>query len=67
MSNKDIDRFKEIRSHINMATLSEEEKSNSMKHIEEWYAEDKAFGTLYQKLAEVSPKVEALLQELGLI
>jgi len=67
MSNKDIERFKEIRGHIESSGLPEEEKSNSLKHIEEWYAEDQAFGTLYQQLAEISPKVEALLQELGLI
>ncbi len=67
MSNKDIERFKEIRGHIEGSTLPEEEKSNTLKHIEEWYAEDQAFGTLYQQLAEISPKVEALLQELGLI
>ena len=68
MSNRDIERFKEIRGHIESSSkLTEEEKSNTLKHIEEWYAEDQAFGTLYQQLAEISPKVEALLQELGLI
>ncbi len=67
MSNKDIKRFQEIRSHIDKLELSEEEKSNSYKHIEEWYAEDKAFGTLYQELASISPKIEALFQEMGLI
>jgi len=67
MSNKDIQRFQEIRSHIDKLSLSEEEKSNSYKRIEEWYAEDKAFGTLYQELASISPKIEALFQEMGLI
>jgi len=67
MSNQDIKRFQEIRSQIDKLALSEEEKSNSYKHIEEWYAQDKAFGTLYQELASISPKIEALFQEMGLI
>ena len=67
MSNKDIKRFQEIRSHIDTLELSKEEKTNSYKHIEEWYAQDKAFGTIYQDLAAISPKIEALFQEMGLI
>jgi hypothetical protein len=67
MSNKDIQRFQEIRTHIDKLPLSEEEKSNSYKHIEEWYAQDKAFGAIYQELANISPKIEALFQEMGLI
>ena len=47
--------------------LSQEEKSNTIKRIEEWYAEDKAFGALMAELAKISPKVEAILVELGLI
>ena len=67
MSNKKTEELEKIRNHIEMSSLSEEEKSNSFKHIEEWYAEDKAFGTLYEKLAEISPAVEGLLAELGLV
>jgi hypothetical protein len=67
MSNKDIQRFQEIRTHLDKLPLSEEEKSNSYKHIEAWYAQDKAFGTIYQELASISPKIEALFQEMGLI
>ena len=67
MSNKDIQRFQEIRTQLDKLSLSEEEKSNSYKHIEEWYAQDKAFGTIYQELAGISPKIEALFQEMGLI
>ena len=47
--------------------LNQEEKSNTIKHIEEWYAEDKAFGTFIADLAKISPKIEAILIELGLI
>jgi hypothetical protein len=67
MSNKHAEHLERIKEAIAKAELSEEEKSNAWKHIEEWYAEDKAFGTLYEKLAEISPKIEALLAEMGLI
>ena len=67
MSNKRVEHLERIKDAIKNADLTEEEKSNSFKHIEEWYQEDKAFGTLYEKLAEISPKIEALLIELGLI
>ncbi len=67
MSNKRVEHLERIKDAIKNAELSEEEKSNSFKHIEEWYEEDKAFGTLYEKLAEISPKIESLLIELGLI
>ncbi len=67
MSNKRVEHLEKIKDAISSAELSEEEKSNSFKHIEEWYEEDKAFGTLYSKLSEISPKVEAILAELGLI
>lgn len=56
-----------IRNHIEKSNLSEAEKSSSYKHIEEWFAEDKAFGTLYEKLSEISPALESLLNELGLV
>ena len=67
MSNKRVEHLQRIKDAIKDADLSEEEKSNAWKHIEEWYAEDKSFGTLYEKLAEISPKIEALMEELGLI
>ena len=48
-------------------TLSQEEKSDSFKRIEEWYAEDKAWEALMVELSSISPKVKAFLAELGLI
>ena len=47
--------------------LSQEEKSSSFKLIEEWIREDKNFGTLYEKLMEISLEFEPILIELGLI
>jgi len=67
MSNKRVEHLEKIKESIGNLELSEKEKSSSFKHIEEWYAEDKAFGTLYAKLSEISPRIEALLSELGLI
>ncbi len=67
MSNKRTEELEKIRNHIEKSQLSDDEKSNSYKHIEEWYAEDKAFGALYEKLAEISPAVKGLIAELGLM
>lgn len=68
MSKSNLKHLERIKENINKSdALSEEEKSNSMKHIEEWYAEDKAWGTFINELAQISPKIEAILAELGLI
>jgi len=62
---KHLERIKENIDKSN--ALSEQEKSDSMKRIEEWYAEDQAFGTLITDLSKISPKIEAFLAELGLV
>ncbi|SFV58528.1 hypothetical protein MNB_SV-10-977 [hydrothermal vent metagenome] len=68
MSKSNSKHLERIKENIDKsADLSPEEKSNSMKHIEEWYAEDQAWGTFINELARISPKVEAILAELGLI
>jgi hypothetical protein len=46
--------------------LSDTEKSDSVKRIEEWEVEDKAFGILVEELLEVSEYFEGLFSELGL-
>jgi len=46
--------------------LSDEQKSESVKRIEEWVVEDKAFGTLKNELLEISEFFEVLFAELGL-
>ena len=46
--------------------LNEEQKSDSVKRIEEWYEEDKAFGLLKEELMEISEYFEVLFAELGL-
>ena len=67
MQHKNREHLEKIKDHIEKLDLSEEEKSNAWRHIEEWYAEDKAWGSLIGELAKISPKIEAILVELGLI
>ena len=68
MSQSNMKHLERIKENIDKsAELTEEEKSNSFKHIEEWYAEDKAWGTFINELAQISPKIESILAELGLI
>ena len=46
--------------------LSEEQKSDSMKRIEEWALEDKAFGILAHELANINVYFKELFSELGI-
>ncbi|WP_457746236.1 hypothetical protein [Sulfurimonas sp.] len=46
--------------------LSSDEKSESVKRVEEWALEDRAFGTLKNELLEVSEFFEVLFAELGI-
>ncbi len=47
--------------------FDEAEKSNTIKHIEEWLKEDKASGIIYEELLQVTDKIRPILAELGLI
>lgn len=59
--------IKKIQESIkNTTKLDESQKSDSMKRIEEWVLEDKAFGILQKELVEVSIFFEELFSELGL-
>ena len=51
----------------NSEKIGEEEKKNALEHIEEWYEEDKAFGTLLETLVEKFEPLETVLADLGLI
>ncbi len=51
---------------IEAQDLSETEKSEGVKKVEEWIAEDKAFGILYEELVKLSAKFDPLFKELGL-
>lgn len=47
--------------------LNETEKSETIKHIDEWLLEDKAEGILYEELIEIAAGIKPMLAELGLI
>ena len=67
-SHKHHEHLERIKDAIrNSKELSEEEKSNTLKHIEEWIEEDKAMGLLYEELLKLTDKIEPILAELGLI
>ena len=59
--------IEKIKDHIDKINLSEEEKSNSYKLIEEWYQEDKALDELFVELSELSEKIKEYFAELGII
>jgi len=64
-NNKHLEKINDaIQSSI---SLKDEEKSLSFKLIEEWIKEDKNFGTLYERLTEISIEFEPIFIELGLI
>ena len=68
MSSSNLKHLEKIKDSIDRSeTLSEEEKTDSVKRIEEWYREDLASGTFMKELSELSPTIKALLAELGLI
>ena len=68
MSKSNLKHLEAIKGNIDKSdALTQEEKSNSFKHIEEWYAEDKAWDSLMAELSSLSPKIKAILAELGLI
>lgn len=56
-----------IRESIKKTTkLDDSQKSDSMKRIEEWVVEDRAFGTLKEELMKVSIFFEEMFSELGI-
>ncbi len=68
MSKSNLKHLETIKENIDKTdALSQEEKSDSFKRIEAWYAEEKAWESLMAELSEISPKVKVFLAELGLI
>ncbi len=56
-----------IRESIKQTTkLDESQKSESMKRVEEWVLEDRAFGTLKDELIKISLFFEEMFSELGI-
>jgi len=52
---------------VNSQELSEEEKTNTLKHIDEWLVEDKAEGMFLEELVKLASGMRPLLVELGLL
>jgi len=66
-SHKNLDKLESIKEAIvKSSQLSEDEKSESVKRIEEWVLEDKAFGTLELELKKISNYFTELFSELGI-
>ena len=62
------ERIEEIKTAIVKSDiLSEDEKSQSIQHLEEWIVEDKAFGMIYNELLEVNDIFKEIFKELGVI
>jgi len=51
----------------NTDKLSADEKTQSVKHIEEWITQDRAFGLIYDELLEVNIAFKEIFRELGLV
>ena len=66
-SHKHQEKLETIKEAIKTNTnLSEDEKSQSVKRVEEWVLEDKAFGTLELELRKISDYFTELFSELGM-
>lgn len=67
-SHKHHEHIQKIKEEVQKTShLSEDEKSDTIKRLEEWVAEDKAEGLLYEELLEISQGIKPILAELGLI
>ncbi len=70
--NKRKEKLEQLKEAIkNSPHLTEEEKSNALAIIEEWYIEDQAdkyfWDMVKAKLLEISAKIEPILAEVGLL
>ena len=62
------EKLKQVKEHIkNHKSMSEEEKSNTLRKIDEWLLEDKADGTIVAELTQISKKIIPILEEIGLL
>ena len=64
---KNHEKLTKIKESINNSDqLSDSQKSDSVKRIEEWELEDRAFGTLQEELTKISGFFKEIFSELGL-
>ena len=63
-----MQRYEQLKDAIHQSDeLNGHEKTQSVQHIEEWIAEDKAFGLIYEELLEINSAFKEIFQDLGLI
>lgn len=68
MSKSNMKHLEMVKDSIHQSnTLSEEEKSESFKRIEEWIADDRGMDIWAKDLELISEKIKPILAELGLI
>ncbi len=65
MSEEKLDKIKEV--VLSTDKISEEEKSLSVKKIEEWYIEDQGMTLLLEQLNSISKEIMPVLKEMGLL
>ena len=57
-----------IKEAVNQAGhLSESEKSDTIKRLDEWVLEDKAEGIFYEELSSITQGMKSVLKELGFL
>jgi len=63
-----MERYEKLKDAIKgTKKLNEDEKTNSVKKIEEWIKEDRAFGLIYDELAEYNIAFKEIFKEMGLV
>lgn len=66
-THKNHEHMQMIKNAIKDSThLSDDEKSDTIKHLEEWIVEDKAEGLFYEELITIASGMKEVLSELGL-
>ncbi len=63
---KNHEKLEKIKDAIANSNLSEEEKSNAYKIVEEWYAQDKGLEQLIADMEAVEAKIADFIRSLGI-
>jgi len=67
-SHKHHEHLEKIKEAVKTSThLSEDEKTNTIKHIDEWLLEDKAKGMFVEELLNLASGIKPILAEMGLL
>ena len=67
-SHKNHSHLEQIKEAIDKANhLNEDEKSETIKRIDEWIVEDKAEGIFYEELLNITQGMKSILKDLGFL